>query len=183
MKVNNNSVRTFFRKKNIFLGFTLIELIVVLGLIGILATAVLAALNPIAQIQKANDAHRKADLEAIQHALELYYQDAGRYPASSPTFQIVDNATTIPWGNAWQPYTAKLPKDPNVVNTYVYYSPTTSNGQSYYLYASLERKGTDPQACNKGNPCVSIGSAAGFPGATACGGTCNYGVSSSNVTP
>lgn len=183
MKVNNNSVRIFFRKKNNFLGFTLIELIVVLGLIGILATAVLAALNPIAQIQKANDAHRKADLETIQHALELYYQDAGRYPTSSPSFQIVDGATTMLWGNPWQPYTAKLPKDPSVTNTYVYYSPTTSNGQSYYLYASLERGATDPQACNKGSACATIGSAAGFPSANSCGGTCNYGVSSSNVTP
>jgi len=74
MKDNNKRMRK---------GFTLIELLVVLGILGILATVLLVAINPSAQLQKANDAHRKSDLETLQRALELYYQDKGSYPPSS----------------------------------------------------------------------------------------------------
>jgi hypothetical protein len=78
----------------------------------------------------------------------------------------------------------KLPMDPIAQNTYVYYSPATSNGQTYYLYANLETGGLNPQACNKGLACLSLlAGTAGFPTANACGGVCNYGVSSANVSP
>jgi len=164
-------------------GFTLIEMIVVIAVLGILAATVLVAINPEAQLQKSNDAHRKADLESLQHALELYYQDNGSYPASSGNFQILSGTTTLTWGSSWQPYMATLPKDPTLSNTYVYYAPANANGQTYYLYANLERGSADQQACNKGNACQSIGSGSGFPGANACGGVCNYGVSSTNVSP
>lgn len=164
-------------------GFTLIEMIVVIALVGIIAATALAAINPNAQLQKSNDAHRKADLESLQHALELYYQDKNVYPTSSSDFKIMSGASTLSWGSSWQPYMATLPKDPTLKNTYVYYSPPSAAGQTYYLYANVQRGSNDPQACNKGAACQSIGSAAGFPSASACGGTCNYGVSSSNVSP
>jgi len=164
-------------------GFTLIEIIVVLAILGMLAATVFVAINPIAQLQKSNDAKRKADLESLQHALELYYQDKGSYPASSASFQIQSGTTTLAWGSSWQPYMTTLPKDPTAANSYIYYAPASANGQTYYLYANLQRGANDPQACNKGNACSSIGSGAGFPSAKACGGTCNYGVSSSNVSP
>ncbi len=164
-------------------GFTLIEMIVVIALLGIISTAILATIDPFGQLQKSNDTRRKADLESIQHALELYYQDNDKYPDSSADFQILNGATTVAWGSSWQPYMATLPKDPSLSSSYVYYSPSTANGQTYYLYANLQRGSKDPQACNKGNACASIGSASGFPAANACGGTCNYGVSSTNVSP
>ena len=109
-------------------GFTLIELLVVIGILGILSVVLLVTINPVAQIQKANDARRKSDLEAIQHALELYYQDAGSYPPSSSSYTIEYNNVSVNWGSSWQPYIATLPKDPVSTNQYVYYSPPTSNG-------------------------------------------------------
>jgi len=160
-------------------GFTLIELLVVVGILGILAAAMLAIINPIAQLQKSNDAHRKTDLESMQRALELYYQDTGSYPPSSlNTFYISPGGTAILWDSPWQPYIKKLPKDPVSTNKYVYYS----TGQAYYLYANLQRT-NDPQACNSGGACQTTTGAGGFPGAYACGGVCNYGVSSPNVSP
>jgi general secretion pathway protein G len=183
MNDNNKNMPLFKFTRAISEGFTLIEIIVVLALLGIVATTVFAAINPFSQIQKSNDAHRKADLESLQHALELYYQDKGGYPPSSANYQIQSGVTTLTWGSAWQPYMATLPKDPTITNNYVYYSPPSASGQTYYLYANLQRGANDPQACKKGNACTSIGSAAGFPTANACGGTCNYGVSSSNVAP
>jgi type II secretion system protein G len=167
-------------------GFTLIELVIVIAMLGLFAVAVLAVLNPLGQIQKANDARRKTDLEQVQRALEVYYQDNGSYPSNSSNYRIqvvvAGKTTELPWGSAFLTYMNKLPADPNASHTYVYYSPASSNGQTYYLYASLDRGSKDPQACNSGSACTTLG-VGSFPSATACGGTCNFGVSSSNVTP
>lgn len=168
-------------------GFTLIELIVVIGIIAILSAMVIAILNPFEQFKKVRDAQRKSDLVQIQKALEQYYQDAGSYPKSTTGFKIIGlNSGTIDWGttnaNNW-PYMNELPIDPDSSRTYVYYS----TGQAYYLYAALERS-TDPQVCNLGNACVTLGGV-GFPTKYACsknGGTsivCNYGATSPNTSP
>jgi len=73
----------FLNNKNVKKGFTLIELIVAIGIISILATFVLTALNPMAQFEKAQDVKRKSDLAQIARALEVYYQDNGKYTASN----------------------------------------------------------------------------------------------------
>lgn len=166
-------------------GFTLIEMIVVIGIIAAIAGVVLAVVDPMTQFQKANDGRRKSDLAQIQKALEQYYQDKGRYPThstSSPLYRIKKfDGVTTDWGQAFTPYINVLPKDPNGSKNYVYYSPT--GGQSYYLYASLDRdglgrSGKDPNLCNNdGSRCTSV------PVGASCGGTCNYGVSSPNVSP
>lgn len=173
------------KRKNIFkklisqsFGFTLIELIVVIGIISVMAIAVLATLDPISQFYKANDARRKADLSQIQKALESYYQDSGRYPATTgnPNYQM----QSIPWDSNWSPYMNLVPKDPKSTHKYVYYAP--SDGQSYYIYANLERGMKDPQVCNTGGSACASLSTLGIL-STACGATCNYGVSSPNVSP
>jgi len=170
-------------------GFTLIEMIVAVAIVGIMATAAIMALNPLAQFQKADNARRKSDLAQIQRALESYYQDAQRYPKDSSmgtTGGLVMNgindtscpngATTpcpVNWGKGWQPYMNVVPQDPTSKH-YVYYAPVSLNGQGYCLYASLDKE-TSSDACkaNVGTPC----------GTAACGGTCNFGVCSPNLTP
>jgi general secretion pathway protein G len=151
-------------------GFTLIELVVTIGILGILAVGALVALNPLAQFQKANDTRRKSDLAQVQRALEVYYQDHSRYPTyTNNTYQINGAA----WGSSWQPYMNVVPKDPTSSHHYAYYS---SNGQSYYIYASLDRVSASDQ-CQAVSP-APCGSA------TACGsGKCNFGVSSPDVKP
>jgi general secretion pathway protein G len=163
-------------------GFTLIELVVVLLMIGVIAVMVLVSVDPLAQLQKSNDTRRKSDLSALQNALEMYYQDYGRYPSSSNTYTLSPAASGLDWGSSWQPYIGKLPKDPLSTNTYVYFSPASGNGQTYYLYANLQRGIKDAQSCNGGNACTSF-SLSGFPSSNACGGLCNYGISSPNVSP
>lgn len=63
-------------------GFTLIELLVVIAIIGILSSVVLASLNTARA--KARDAKRMQDTVQIRTALELYYNDFGRYPLAYP---------------------------------------------------------------------------------------------------
>ena len=62
-------------------GFTLVELLVVVAIIGILAAVSVVALNTARA--RARDSRRVADVRQMQTALELYYNDEGTYPASA----------------------------------------------------------------------------------------------------
>ena len=59
-------------------GFTLIELLVVIAIIGLLSSIVLSSVNQ--SRARARDVRRLADMRSIITALELYYQDHGKFP-------------------------------------------------------------------------------------------------------
>ena len=61
-------------------GFTLIELLIVITLLGILAVAVLSAINPIEQINRSKDTARQGDCEQLINATDRYYASKGYYP-------------------------------------------------------------------------------------------------------
>lgn len=166
----------FLRKKSS--GFTLVELLLVMALIGVLATALVILINPAAQFEKSRDLERKNELAQVARALEQYYNDFGSYPISSadPNYYILDDSHA--WGSSWTPYMDVLPMDPTGSQRYIY----SSTGQTYTIYAHLERGGQDSQACNVGGTdCANV------PGASLCGVgfalSCNYGISSPNVSP
>jgi len=60
-------------------GFTLIELLIVISILGILAVAVLSAINPVEQLKKARDAGRKSDAAELLNAHERYFTTFGCY--------------------------------------------------------------------------------------------------------
>ena len=158
-------------------GFTLIELLTVIGVMGVVSAMALVLLNPVEQLRKTRDASRKGDLVQVQKALEAYYSDVGSYPTNTVSYTIFDANTGNPvsWGTSWSPYMNILPRDPSTSSRYVY----VSSGQSYFLYANLERDSRDPQTCGgNGSPCPNAP-------VNQCGGgaECNYGVTSPNATP
>ena len=57
-------------------GFTLIELLLVIAVLGVLAAAVLTAINPIAKINAAKDATMKSDISQLANAISAYYINA-----------------------------------------------------------------------------------------------------------
>src|SRR3989344_5759609 len=63
--------------KRIFRGFTLIELLIVIAILGILAAAVLVAINPGKRTRQAQDAQRKNDIGALSTELQGYYTSPG----------------------------------------------------------------------------------------------------------
>ncbi len=65
-------------RRNFLTGFTLVELLVVISIIGLLSSVVFASLNNARM--KARDAKRLSDMKQIQTALELYYDKYGFYP-------------------------------------------------------------------------------------------------------
>lgn len=79
------------RKKNNH-GFTLIELLIVIAILGILAAAVLVAINPVKRQNQARDAQTKGDIGAIATALLAYYTSHdGGFPTMSQGLTYLDD--------------------------------------------------------------------------------------------
>jgi len=72
-------------------GFTLVELLIVIALIGVLAAALVATLNPIEQINKARDARFKNDASELLAALERYYASTQSYPWVDGTTYTIES--------------------------------------------------------------------------------------------
>lgn len=125
-------------------GFTLVELILVIGIIGILTGGVIIAINVPLQLQKARDGQRKSDLKQIQSAIELYRTDQGSYPSSLPAC----NASLV-FGSST--YLASTPCDPKTKSSYSY-APSGAPVQSYVLGTCLEND-NDPDG---GVPCAGF---------------------------
>ncbi|MCX6704946.1 MAG: prepilin-type N-terminal cleavage/methylation domain-containing protein, partial [Candidatus Woesebacteria bacterium] len=62
-------------------GFTLVELLVVIAVLGVLVTIGLTSFTS-AQM-RGRDTQRKSDLKEVSSSLEIYYNDYGRYPSAS----------------------------------------------------------------------------------------------------
>ncbi len=79
-----------------FRGFTLIELLIVIAIMGILAAAVLVAVNPLKRQQQARDAGRKSDVGQLASALQAYVTTPGNglYPTTSGVATTVLTALT-----------------------------------------------------------------------------------------
>lgn len=75
-------------------GFTMIELLIVIAVLGILAVAVLAAINPIEQINRGKDTGSRSDSEQLLSATERYYTSMGYYPWRP---NATDGSDTQPW--------------------------------------------------------------------------------------
>lgn len=101
-------------------GFTLIEIMVVVVIIGLLAAIV--APNLIGNIDRAAVTRAKADIRAIDNALNLYRLDNFRYPSTDEGLQalVTNPGDTI--APNWKQYLRSVPADP-WNNEYQYLSP------------------------------------------------------------
>lgn len=92
-------------------GFTLVEIMVVVVIIGILA--VLIVPRVLGRSDEARAAAAKHDIAAIVQSLKLYRLDNGRYPTSEQGLQaLVARPQSAPVPNNWRQYIDSLPKDP-----------------------------------------------------------------------
>jgi len=156
-------------------GFTLLELMIVMILLSILALLLIG--NYMSSIKKGRDSRRKNDLNQIQRALEMYYEDTNRYPVltDAELFGKKLCNTAPDWNNCTKSYMVKVPTDPNSNYSYHYVTDGTSSPQFYYIYSAIENDQDQSQN-------VSIKGYVGID--TSCGSTsviCRYFVSSSNA--
>jgi len=161
-------------------AFTLLELLIVMVILALLAGLGLMSFGTIQM--KSRDSRRKQDLANVSKALETYYNDYGKYPASVDGLIAgcgAGGAENCGWGSPWTDdkntlYMNALPQDP-ANNQKYFYRLVTNN--SYYLFARLENELDDDAAKNAGNPSSYTGY---FCGGSSLG--CNYLVTSTNVT-
>ncbi|MEP7167377.1 MAG: type II secretion system protein [Candidatus Woesebacteria bacterium] len=98
-----NFFQKYIRKGDESNGFTLIELLVVIAIIGILAVAVLSAINPLEQINKGRDTQLNSDASQLLGATERLYTNA--------------NPAAYPWNTAATGFTPAS-TDPTVAYTF-----------------------------------------------------------------
>jgi general secretion pathway protein G len=111
----------FFLHRAKQVGFTLIELMVVLVIIGVLAALIVP--NVLDRADDARVTAARTDISNLGQALKLYKLDNQRYPTSEQGLQaLLVKPTSGPIPPNWKPYVEKLPNDP-WGRAYLYINP------------------------------------------------------------
>jgi prepilin-type N-terminal cleavage/methylation domain-containing protein len=132
------------KNKTFQAGFTLVELLVVISVIGVLSGLLLV--NFVGVRSRASDARNKSDLTSFQKALRLYYNDFGIFPAGDGATisgcgadgtEACDRAGDAPFtaGANNTVYMNYFPQD------MLYYNASGTNQDKFVLVVSLENVG------------------------------------------
>lgn len=117
-------------------GFTIVELLIVIVVIGILAAITIVAFNGVQT--KARDSERAAEVKSLQTALEMYKAENDVYPlhaggSDNSGYQMIAlESLLVP------KYLAALPREPNSTATYQYVRDT--GGLGYGIRVQYESK-------------------------------------------
>lgn len=131
-------------------GFTLIEIMVVVIILGILAAII--APNVIDRVDDAQIAAAKADLRGIRNALDFYKLDNFVYPSSEQGLQALVTKPNDPNIRNWKTggYLDRMPKDP-WGNEYQYLNPGQNDEIDVYTYGRDGRPGGEGYDKDIGN--------------------------------
>lgn len=145
-------------------GFTLLELLIVIGILAILSTTMILVINPAEMLKKARDSQRISDLNNLKSAISLYLTDVASPSIGSATYSYCYSTTTtclsrtatstssqVVTGSGWIPINftsvsggspiSALPIDPNPAtastnNRFYVYLPFSDN--TFELAANME---------------------------------------------
>ncbi|MGB1271662.1 MAG: type II secretion system major pseudopilin GspG [Endozoicomonas sp.] len=132
-------------------GFTLIEIMVVVVILGILAAMV--APKILSRPDQAKVTVAKSDIETISQALELFRLDNGFYPSMDQGLEaLVKKPSSTPEARNWNPdgYLKKVPVDP-WGNPYMYLQPGNHGKYDLYSLGSDGREGGEGLNKDLGN--------------------------------
>jgi general secretion pathway protein G len=130
-------------------GFTLIEVLVVVAILGILAAIVVPRI-----MDRPDEAKRvaaKTEIATIVNALKMYRLDNGNYPTTEQGLgALVQRPATNPVPGNWKPYLERLPKDP-WQGDYQYLSPGVKGEIDVFSLGSDHARGGEGNAADIGN--------------------------------
>jgi len=132
-------------------GFTLIEVLVVVAILGILAAIVVPRI-----MDRPDEAKRtaaKVDIQSIVQALKLYRLDNGNYPTTEQgLLALVQRPATNPAPSTWKQggYLERLPKDP-WQGDYQYLNPGVKGEIDVFSLGSDHARGGEGNAADIGN--------------------------------
>jgi general secretion pathway protein G len=132
--------------KRVGRGFTLVELLIVMGILGVLSALMIA--NIASGRQRARDTARKSDFANVKTALRLYYNDYQEYPASSGGNIMgcgVGGDGACSWAGGsftadGNTYMKKLPGNPLGIE---YGYSQTFGGEGFLLQVEMENEGDE----------------------------------------
>jgi general secretion pathway protein G len=118
-------------------GFTLIELMVVIVILGILAGLIVPRI--MGRPEEAKQLKAKMQIESIGTALKLYKLDMGSYPTTEQGLQALVTAPATEGGGKWRKggylEKGKVPKDP-WDNEFIYLAPGTNGDYDLISYGA-----------------------------------------------
>jgi general secretion pathway protein G len=131
------------RKKSDNRGFTLIELMVVIVILGILAGLIIPRI--MGRPEEARRMKARIQIESIETSLQLYKLDNGNYPTTDQGLQALIEAPTVgqlprAWREGGYMEKGKVPKDPWRTE-YVYLSPGVNGDYDLSSYGPDEEPG------------------------------------------
>lgn len=132
-------------------GFTLIEIMVVIVILGVLAA--LVAPNMLGRPGDARIIAAKSDINSVGNALDLYKLDNHTFPSTDQGLEaLVNKPSGHPEPANWNAdgYLKALPKDP-WGNDYLYLSPGAKGGYDLYSLGADKRDGGEGENADIGN--------------------------------
>ncbi|MGY6663275.1 MAG: type II secretion system major pseudopilin GspG [Glycocaulis sp.] len=139
------------RSKDTEAGFTLVEIMVVVVIIGLLATVVV--LNVLPSQDRARIEKARADIGRIEQAIEMFRLDMGRYPTTDEGLEVLVTAPADPRLAARFPeggYINRLPEDP-WGGEYQYMSPGEHGRFDVWSLGADARPGGEGNNADIGN--------------------------------
>lgn len=115
-------------------GFTLIEVMVVLAIIGVLSALIVP--NVLSRLDDARVMAARTDIASLSSALRLYKLDNGGYPSNAQGLEaLVERPSEGAVPPNWRQYVQSLPRDP-WGRSYVYLNPGVHNDVDVVSYGS-----------------------------------------------
>jgi general secretion pathway protein G len=124
-------------------GFTSIQIIFVVAILGILAALIVSRI--ISSPDEARRIAAKQDVDTVMQALKLYRRDNGRYPTEGQGLRaLIEKPTAGPLPTQWKDggYLKRLPNDP-WGSAYQYLNPGVHGEIDLFSYGADARRGGD----------------------------------------